>query len=111
MDILKPSEMRAKKRPDLAVLVAGYRQELAKLRLGISSGKLKTVAEVGKARRLIARALTVLREPEAAPTASAKVPVVKAVAEAVPVKAPRGVKKAGKTKITKERKRGKSASQ
>ena len=64
MDILKPSEMRSKGREDLARVITGYRLELARLKMGVTTGQNKKVSDVGKLRRAVARALTIVTEPE-----------------------------------------------
>ncbi|HEY2141125.1 MAG TPA: 50S ribosomal protein L29 [Solirubrobacteraceae bacterium] len=61
---MQAKEMRDLEETELAKRVATFRKELFGLRFANATGELDDTAGVGRARRNLARALTVVREKE-----------------------------------------------
>ena len=66
---MTPSDVRDKSSEELAKMVVELKEEIFRLRFRRNSKQLKQTANVGKARRDLARVMTVIRERE---NASAK---------------------------------------
>jgi len=61
---VKARELRELSREELEQKVRDWKRKLLNLRFQLASGQLQNTAEIGKTKRDIARALTVLRERE-----------------------------------------------
>ncbi len=68
---MKASEMRDLEDKELATRIAELRKELFGLRFSNATGELDDTAGLSRAKRDLARALTVLRERESDPQAAA----------------------------------------
>lgn len=78
---MKTAELRAKSKQELAELVLSLKKEQFNLRFQAATGALENIARFKEVRRTIARAKTLINEPEGA------VKAPKAKKEAAPKKA------------------------
>jgi large subunit ribosomal protein L29 len=73
---MKTSELRDMDDGELTRRVAELRQELFGLRFANATGELDDTAAIGRAKRDLARALTVVREGAAKPAQQGRTPTI-----------------------------------